>query len=170
MTLEQDLFYFIAMILPILLLLLRRVPKRRQKNIKAIRVTSFSLLWATSLGIFAGILVIHVIFLFKDTAPKQNLLKLLYVLLFHNSGEVINLSPSLSMQWYFFQQVFHQFRAYFKTIFVGAPYLFVIPLAIRLYRFPFTLVRTVHGFLLTRKMKNFYYWMYVLLADYSLFP
>jgi len=142
-TLEQDLFYFIAMILPILILLLRRVPKRRQKNIKAITVTSISLLWATSLGIFTGILVIYVIFFFRSTAPKQNLLKMLYVLFFHNNGEVINLSPSLSMQWYFFQQVFHQFRVYFKTIFVGAPYLFVIPLAIRLYRFPFTLATSM---------------------------
>jgi hypothetical protein len=51
-----------------------------------------------------------------------------------------NLSPSLSLQWYFTMQLFSRFREYFGAILTGLPYLVVPPLAIRFYKYPMVLV------------------------------
>jgi len=47
--------------------------------------------------------------------------------------------PNLGPLWYFAMQVFPRFRPYFQIMFFGLPYLLVIPLAIRLYRYPLVL-------------------------------
>lgn len=49
--------------------------------------------------------------------------------------------PSLSVQWYFAMQIFSRFIGYFEILFLGLPYILVVPLAIRLYKYPIVLVR-----------------------------
>jgi GPI transamidase subunit PIG-U len=49
--------------------------------------------------------------------------------------------PSLSMLWYFGMQMFARFRSYFEFLLGGFPYLLVVPVTIRLHRYPSVLVR-----------------------------
>lgn len=53
------------------------------------------------------------------------------------------LRPSLSVQWYFAIQLFSRFQSYFGALIWSFPYMVVIPLTIRLYRYPLVLVRLV---------------------------
>ncbi|GAX19859.1 phosphatidylinositol glycan, class U [Fistulifera solaris] len=46
------------------------------------------------------------------------------------------IEPSLSTLWYFGMEMFDRFSMYFTVLMGGAPYLLVIPLWIRLYRYP----------------------------------
>jgi hypothetical protein len=48
--------------------------------------------------------------------------------------------PSLSVQWYFAMQLFLRFREYFGTLLLGLPYVVVLPIAMRLYKYPMVLV------------------------------
>ena len=66
--------------------------------------------------------------------------------------------PSLSVQWYFAMQLFSRFLGYFGTLILGLPYILPIPIAIRLYRYPMTLVcrRALHYlFRLERKLSHY---------------
>jgi len=49
--------------------------------------------------------------------------------------------PSLSVQWYLAVQLFSRFRGYFGALLLGAPYILVAPVAIRLARYPMVMVR-----------------------------
>ena len=51
-----------------------------------------------------------------------------------------NMSPNLSVQWYFHMQLFARFRNYFSSLILGLPYVVVLPLAIRLHNYPMELV------------------------------
>jgi hypothetical protein len=51
------------------------------------------------------------------------------------------IEPSLSTLWYFGMEMFDRFSVYFTVLMGGAPYLLVIPLWIRLYRYPEAMVR-----------------------------
>jgi len=53
---------------------------------------------------------------------------------------VTALTPNLGPRWYFQMQLFDRFHDYFAIMFAGLPYLVVIPLAIRLRRYPIVLV------------------------------
>eukprot|EP00985_Skeletonema_marinoi_P025667 scaffold19079_cov96-Skeletonema_marinoi.AAC.1 len=44
--------------------------------------------------------------------------------------------PSMGLHWYFFVQIFDRFRSYFTIFVAGVPAMFVIPLTIRLHRYP----------------------------------
>ncbi|GAX15248.1 hypothetical protein FisN_1Hh685 [Fistulifera solaris] len=46
------------------------------------------------------------------------------------------MEPSLSTLWYFGMEMFDRFSIYFTVLMGGAPYLLVIPLWIRLFRYP----------------------------------
>jgi GPI transamidase subunit PIG-U len=48
--------------------------------------------------------------------------------------------PSLSTLWYFGMQMFARFRSYFEFLLGGFPYLLVVPVTIRLHRYPSVLV------------------------------
>ena len=48
--------------------------------------------------------------------------------------------PNLGPLWYFTMQVFPRFQPFFQVMFAGLPYLLVLPLMIRLYRYPLVLV------------------------------
>eukprot|EP00804_Cyclotella_cryptica_P017029 CCRYP_003281-RA/>CCRYP_003281-RA protein AED:0.10 eAED:0.10 QI:315/1/1/1/1/1/3/44/640 len=48
--------------------------------------------------------------------------------------------PSMGLHWYFFVQMFDRFRPYFTTFVSGLPAVFVVPLTIRLYRYPSVLI------------------------------
>jgi len=50
------------------------------------------------------------------------------------------IQPSLSVQWYFAIQLFSRFRGYFSTLLLGLPYVVVVPIAIRLHKYPIVLV------------------------------
>lgn len=50
------------------------------------------------------------------------------------------IQPNLSVQWYFAMQVFSRFRGYFGAMFLGVPYILVLPVTIRLYKYPMVLV------------------------------
>jgi hypothetical protein len=54
------------------------------------------------------------------------------------------IQPNLSVQWYFAMQLFSRFRDYFGAIFLGLPYLIVIPITLRLYNYPMALVSPIH--------------------------
>lgn len=49
--------------------------------------------------------------------------------------------PNLSVQWYLSMQLFARFREYFGALLLGLPYIIVIPVATRLYRYPMVMVR-----------------------------
>ena len=53
-----------------------------------------------------------------------------------------NLSPNLSLLWYFQIQLFGRFRDYFGIQLTGLPYVLVAPLTVRLYKYPVALVRS----------------------------
>jgi phosphatidylinositol glycan class U len=50
--------------------------------------------------------------------------------------------PSMGLHWYFFVQMFDRFRPYFTIFVAGVPAMFVIPLTIRLHRYPSVLAAT----------------------------
>ena len=54
-----------------------------------------------------------------------------------------NLYPSPSVLWYLNMELFEQYRTYFAVLIGGCPFLLLIPLTIRLYRYPMVLVSTV---------------------------
>jgi hypothetical protein len=58
-----------------------------------------------------------------------------------NSFSLIGLTPSLSTLWYLSMELFGRFRIYFSLLLGGIPYMLILPLTIRLYRYPFALVR-----------------------------
>lgn len=140
---EQDLFFLYAMAIPVLSLLLRKARNNRNKRVRTVitATVSASLLGATFLSIF--IFSIYIIYSTRTTNKEKHAIIFLHYLLLHNDSEERNLSPSLSLQWYFYQQVFHQFQLYFKIILEVAPYIFIIPLTIRLHRFPLSLVSAI---------------------------
>ena len=55
-----------------------------------------------------------------------------------NSGSVPG--PSMGLHWYFFVQMFDRFRPYFTVFVSGLPAMFIIPLMIRLHKYPSVLV------------------------------
>ena len=50
--------------------------------------------------------------------------------------------PSMGLHWYFFVQMFDRFRPYFTVFVAGVPAMFVVPLTLRLYRYPSVLAAT----------------------------
>lgn len=54
-----------------------------------------------------------------------------------------NLSPNLGMHWYFSVQMFDRFRRYFVVLLNGLPYIFVIPLSIRIHKYPIPLATSL---------------------------
>jgi hypothetical protein len=50
------------------------------------------------------------------------------------------LTPNLSVLWYLHMQLFGRFRDYYGIMLVGLPYLLVVPLTVRLYKYPMVLV------------------------------
>lgn len=48
--------------------------------------------------------------------------------------------PSLSVLWYFGMQLFSRFQLYFTILLGGVPYLLILPLTIRLHRYPMAMV------------------------------
>lgn len=59
---------------------------------------------------------------------------------FH-SFSLTGLQPSLSTLWYLSMQLFGRFRTYFAILLGAIPYIVVLPLTVRLYRYPAVLVR-----------------------------
>lgn len=55
------------------------------------------------------------------------------------------LTPNLGPLWYFQMQLFNRFHDYFALMITGMPYLVVIPLTIRLHRYPIVLVSLTIG-------------------------
>lgn len=136
---EQDLFFLFSLSMPVLILLLRTIRRRSNNNDKLMVATvSAKLIGTTILSIFFCSL--YILYSLPTTNGRKHPIKILLDLSVRSDGEERNLSPSLSLQWYFYQQVFHQFRSYFKIILEGVPYIFIIPLIIRLHRFPLALV------------------------------
>jgi len=60
----------------------------------------------------------------------------------HNLG-YNGLHPSLGVLWYFFIQVFFRFTDFFVILFKAIPCVFLVPLSLRLWRYPLELVRQV---------------------------
>ena len=47
-----------------------------------------------------------------------------------------SIRPSLSVQWYLAIQLFLRFRGYFETLLLGLPYIVIVPVTLRLYKYP----------------------------------
>mmetsp|Transcript_11210 Transcript_11210/g.14754 ORF Transcript_11210/g.14754 Transcript_11210/m.14754 type:complete len:179 (-) Transcript_11210:426-962(-) len=63
--------------------------------------------------------------------------------MFHTLGSGLRLSgasPSMSIFWYTQMQLFLRFGTYFQVLLAGLPFLIVVPTAIRLYRYPITMI------------------------------
>lgn len=54
-----------------------------------------------------------------------------------------NLRPNLGMHWYLFVQMFERFRRYFIFLLNGLPYIFVLPLSIRIHKYPIPLATSL---------------------------
>ena len=52
----------------------------------------------------------------------------------------LDIQPSLSMVWYFYIQMFHRFRDFFVVLLNGISIIFVLPLSLRLWRYPLEMV------------------------------
>ena len=59
------------------------------------------------------------------------------------SFQLARTHPSLSTLWYFGMELFDRFHTYFTVFLGGAPYLLVLPLMVRLHKYPPVLVRVV---------------------------
>ncbi|EPX72844.1 pig-U [Schizosaccharomyces octosporus yFS286] len=73
-----------------------------------------------------------------------------------------DLSPNIGLWWYFFTEVFEEFRLFFLFVFSVAPVMFIIPITIRLRKLPLiatVLMMGIHGI----------FKIYPSIADYSLF-
>lgn len=55
--------------------------------------------------------------------------------------QIQGIEPSLSTMWYLGMEMFDRFAVYFTILIGGAPYLLMLPLLIRLHRYPEALVR-----------------------------
>lgn len=143
---EQDLFFLFSISIPVLILLLRTTRTRGNNNKVVAATVSASMIGTTILSIF--FCSIFILYNTPTTYRQKHPIKMLLYLLVQDYGEERNLSPSLSLQWYFYQQVFHQFRLYFRIILEGVPYIFIIPLIIRLHRFPLSLVSSKNWYLM----------------------
>ena len=58
--------------------------------------------------------------------------------------QIQGIEPSLSTLWYVGMEMFDRFSVYFTILIGGIPYLLILPLWIRLYRYPDAVVRC-HG-------------------------
>jgi hypothetical protein len=105
---EQDLFFLFSISIPVLILLLRTARRRGNNNKVVVANVSASLIGTTTLSIL--FFSLFILYNSPTTNRQQHPIKMLLYLLVHDYDEERNLSPSLSLQWYFYQQVFHQFR------------------------------------------------------------
>jgi GPI transamidase subunit PIG-U len=62
------------------------------------------------------------------------------------SFQLANQPPNLSVLWYFGMEVFLRFQRFFVTLLGGLPYVLIVPLTIRLWRYPEVLVRQAGRF------------------------
>lgn len=53
--------------------------------------------------------------------------------------------PNLSVLWYLNMEVFERYRVYFAILIGGLPYLLLVPITLRLHRFPMVLVSCCHS-------------------------
>ncbi|WBW73060.1 Pig-U, Gab1 [Schizosaccharomyces osmophilus] len=124
-------------------------------------------------------------FILKRSNPKVSISWILLVFLFYMSclvfGSAIllkscnflmaplhvymnahDLSPNIGLWWYFFTEIFEEFRLFFLFVFAVAPVMFIIPITIRLQKLPLiatVLMMGIHGI----------FKIYPSIADYSLF-
>jgi GPI transamidase subunit PIG-U len=67
-----------------------------------------------------------------------------YTAVLHSSfGDVLlwkHAHPNLSVLWYLNMEVFERYRVYFAVLIGGLPYLLLVPVTIRLHRYPMVLV------------------------------
>jgi hypothetical protein len=64
--------------------------------------------------------------------------------LYSSYGHVMtwkHLHPNFSVLWYLNMEIFERFRTYFAVLIGGLPYLLLLPVTIRLHRYPMVLVR-----------------------------
>lgn len=59
---------------------------------------------------------------------------------YNNVGLSLIIKPSLSLLWYFYMELFSRFSNYFYTLLSGLPISLIIPLSIRLYKYPMELI------------------------------
>jgi GPI transamidase subunit PIG-U len=65
-------------------------------------------------------------------------------------GDVLlwkHVHPNLSVLWYLNMEIFERYRVYFAVLIGGLPYLLLVPITIRLHRYPMVLVSR-HEFLM----------------------
>ncbi|GKZ00914.1 hypothetical protein MPSEU_001042900 [Mayamaea pseudoterrestris] len=64
---------------------------------------------------------------------------------FH-SFSFVGMQPSLSTLWYLSMELFGRFRNYFTILLGGVPYITIIPLTVRLHKYPFALAAIFYSF------------------------
>jgi hypothetical protein len=103
---EQDLFFLSSISIPVLILLLRTARRRGNNNKLLSQLFKHHLL---GLPFFPFYFLSSLFFrILLQRIGRKIPSKCCFLV--QEYGEERNLSPSLSLQWYFYQQVFHQFR------------------------------------------------------------
>ncbi|EPY52579.1 pig-U [Schizosaccharomyces cryophilus OY26] len=130
-------------------------------------------------------LVLPSYYILKQSNPKASITGTFFVFLFYMSCLIIgsaillqtftflmtplhvymnahDLTPNIGLWWYFFTEIFEEFRLFFLFVFAVAPVMFIIPITIRLQKLP--LIATVLMMGIHSIFK-----IYPSIADYSLF-
>ena len=92
--------------------------------------------WDATLFVFAALQLAS-----QSLAPSFSTTTMLSLLLPGGDLASNNIPPSLSILWYTHMEFFTRFAPLLRLLLGGLPYLVVIPLAIRLHRYPLVLVR-----------------------------
>jgi len=93
----------------------------------------YFLFWSASLQVLSLLLVGEV----------QNLMT--SIVQTHGPSHVsVDHGPNLGMHWYLFIQMFQRFQTYFVVVWSGLPYVFIVPIALRLHRYPLEMVSSMY--------------------------
>jgi GPI transamidase subunit PIG-U/8TM Microsporidial transmembrane domain len=140
---------FVVFLIPLALLIYWQQQQRRRRcrgqQQQKVAVACFIIFWIVYLLCLHGMALILLMIGNNNNNDRNhyyyyngmNIIQdtMLHVLSFEK------LTPSLSIFWYTQMQLFSRFATYFQIIFTLLPFMLIIPTAIRLYRYPFVLVR-----------------------------
>ena len=120
--------HYLIMVIPITMLVSQRGHDNDTKRASLAFVTSFVLFTCCLHGL-ASLLV-------GNTDNYSQIFQMTHLHSFYLDRQ----KPNLSTLWYFSMELFEEFKPYFTALLGGMPYLLVVPLALRLHRYPMVLV------------------------------
>jgi hypothetical protein len=119
--------HYCIFLVPLSIWAVQQSPKHTQEARQQLKVILLFMFWSVVLQGLSYTLV--------GPTHYWNVLKATYGTVWKN------MSPNLSLLWYFQIQLFSRFRDYFAMIITGLPYILIAPLTVRLHKYPMALVR-----------------------------